>query len=767
MTSTMKLHGHLKIMGLLVLTGFIIPGSSAQNTNFSFRSFSSPDNFEMVQDVQYNANNFSFLMNSIGYSLETTSCGRLLYKDKVKMKDRSSGAVASFHTAFTFSISGLDYWGDETGILHGDGLAFTFARNISLLGQSPGSSLCLLQESDNGLESNRVFAVEFDTFRNYWFNDSSNNHIGVNRNSMNSTWSHNLCGGTIPNCTYLANGGSFTAWIDYDSPSHKLEVYFANGSLYNSIPKPAKPVIEAPNLRLDDILDDYMYVGFSASTGLLSEVHTIQSWQFTSSGMPEIVALPPVQPPMTTNPGIRHSSTSRRKVGIITGVCAGVGAVLLLAGIVIAKRRMYTKQGTKFNLVDQNLVPRMFTYKELSKATKNFSRSELLGSGGFGAVYKGILPSGVLVAVKRMRNESKHGEEGFQAEAASLSQIRHRNLVQLRGWCHEEEQLLLVYDFMCNGSLDEWLFQFAKKKKTGPLRLNAAVALPLQLRHSILSGVAAALSYLHEECKQCVLHRDIKSSNVLLDEDLNAYLGDFGLARLIDHRKIEKTTLMAGTLGYMAPEMPHTGKATKESDVYSFGVLMLEVMCGTRSLDSNSIERGDGTLVDRAWRAHEAGDLLLVSDSRLGTFPTWSAHSGNVEAQEAAIIHEFDSSTIHTRDPSMEDRTMVANLLHLGLLCCNPNPEDRPSMRLVSQLLQPNESTTSPLPPLPRCKPQARYSRPGFSHMAMVRSLSSTQSVENVREGEQPSSQSSVSDGERTNMQTSFATTSSSVLSGR
>lgn len=324
------------------------------------------------------------------------------------MVDSASGAVASFTTAFSIRISGpnSNYY-PNLGYVHADGLAFTFARTSGLKGEDGGSSLCLLKEADNGLESNRVFAVEFDTFPNYWWNDSSDSHIGVNINSMNSTWSYNLCGGKVNNCTYRCNGGYFTAWIDCDSTLQKLEVYFANGSLFNNVPKPTKPLIEA-KVSLAKLWDDYMYVGFSASTGLYSEVHQIQSWRFTSSGMPEIV---PVQPRLGAS-----TSSSGRQVGIIAGASAGAaGVVFLVAAIFLARylRRSSYKKRDKFNLLNRNLVPRMFTYKELNKATKNFSSSELLGRGGFGAVFKGTLPSGALVAVKRMTHDSKSGEEGF------------------------------------------------------------------------------------------------------------------------------------------------------------------------------------------------------------------------------------------------------------------------------------------------------------------------------------------------------------------
>lgn len=180
--------------------------------------------------------------------------------------------------------------------------------------------------------------------------------------------------------------------------------------------------------------------------------------------------------------------------------------------------------------------PRNFTYRELSLATRNFAESERVGSGGMGAVYKGLLrKSGSMVAVKRIRHESQDGEDGFFAEASSISQIRHRNLVQLQGWCHEDHKLLLVYDYMPNGSLDQWLYG---KAGQGKVKHRCSELLTWERRYSILRGVAAALAYLHEDWQQCVLHRDIKSSNVMLDADFSAHLGDFGLARLIDHQKV-------------------------------------------------------------------------------------------------------------------------------------------------------------------------------------------------------------------------------------
>ncbi|RWR77340.1 L-type lectin-domain-containing protein [Cinnamomum micranthum f. kanehirae] len=217
--------------------------------------------------------------------------------------------------------------------------------------------------------------------------------------------------------------------------------------------------------------------------------------------------------------------------------------------------------------------PKRFSFKELLLATRNFAEYGKLGEGGFGGVYRGFLGEMNLdVAVKRVLRGSKQGRKEYVSEVKTISRLRHRNLVQLLGWCHERGDLLLVYEFMPNGSLDFHLFN--KKRLLG-----------WAVRYKIATGLASALLYLHEEWEQCVVHRDIKSSNVMLDSNFNAKLGDFGLARLVDHEHGLQTTVIAGTMGYLAPECVTTGKASKESDVYSFGVVALEIACGRRPVE--------------------------------------------------------------------------------------------------------------------------------------------------------------------------------------
>ncbi|KAJ6800440.1 L-type lectin-domain containing receptor kinase IV.2-like [Iris pallida] len=255
--------------------------------------------------------------------------------------------------------------------------------------------------------------------------------------------------------------------------------------------------------------------------------------------------------------------------------------------------------------LEQEYGPHRFSYKELFRATKGFKDKTLLGSGGFGRVYQGVLPStNVEVAVKRVSHESRQGIKEFVAEIVSIGQLRHRNVVQLLGYCRRKGELLLVYDYMPNGSLDSFLYH-----ETRP-------ALSWAQRFRIIKGVAAGLLYLHQDWEQIVVHRDIKASNVLLDSELNGRLGDFGLARLYDHGTDAHTTHIMGTMGYLAPELAKTGKATTKTDVFAFGAFLLEVACGRRPVDP-SAEGQQVLLLDCVLENWKRGTLLATGDPRL------------------------------------------------------------------------------------------------------------------------------------------------------
>ncbi|KAK0603144.1 hypothetical protein LWI29_001831 [Acer saccharum] len=254
--------------------------------------------------------------------------------------------------------------------------------------------------------------------------------------------------------------------------------------------------------------------------------------------------------------------------------------VLITVGgaVYVVRKRKYEEVYEDW---ERDYSPHRFSYKTLYKATKGFKDSEVIGEGGFRKVYRGVLPSSdEQVAVKKVSHDSRKGMKQFVAEIVSMGRLRHRNLVQLRGYCRRKGELLLVYDYMPNGSLDKVLCS------------NVRANLNWFQRIRILRGVACGLLYLHEEWEQVVLHRDIKAGNVLLDADLNGKLGDFGLARLYDHDSIPQTTHLVGTVGYLAPELVRTGQATTSTDVYAFGAFMLEVACGRRPIELGKVYKG-------------------------------------------------------------------------------------------------------------------------------------------------------------------------------
>ncbi|XP_074375284.1 L-type lectin-domain containing receptor kinase IX.1-like [Apium graveolens] len=395
-----------------------------------------------------------------------------------------------------------------------------------------------------------------------------------------------------------------------------------------------------------DTVPNYVYVGFTASTGTLSETHRILDWNFTSYELP--------LDSLTKN---RQRDKTKMFVIIIIPIFVGLLIVAAIASPLALKaiqrnnERNIRKEDMENMTRNAANAPRIFTYRQLSKATHHFSRERLLGSGGFGSVYQGVLQDRTTIAVKKISATSTQGEKEYLAEICTIGRLRHKNLVQLQGWCHERDQLLLVYEYMPNGSLDKFIGKGFLNWKT---------------RYQILNGLASVLVYLHEECGVPVVHRDVKPNNIMLDSDFNPHLGDFGLARLLQTDSYV-TTMVAGTPGYLAPEVSFTGRATPESDVYSFGMVVLEIVCGRRSrgiMEENS-------LVDSVWNVYEKGDILKCVDQKL---------EGNYCEEQ------------------------VKRCIVVGLACLHPDFMLRPRMRKVVQILM-NES--EPLMKLPECRPSA------------------------------------------------------------
>ncbi|KAM3226326.1 hypothetical protein ACQJBY_058788 [Aegilops geniculata] len=284
----------------------------------------------------------------------------------------------------------------------------------------------------------------------------------------------------------------------------------------------------------------------------------------------------------------------------------------------------------------------LFSYKEIRRATNNFHHGNKLGRGGFGTVYKGTFGDGTAFAAKVLSCESEQGIKEFLTEIESVGGAKHANLVSLLGCCVQKQNRILVYEFAENNSLDHAL------KALGSA--SGAAILPWSVRSDICMGTAKGLSYLHEEHEPCMVHRDIKASNVLLGRNYSPKIGDFGLAKLFPDNVTHVTTRVVGTTGYLAPEYVVHGQLTKKADVYSFGVLLLKVISGRRV--SETI-RSDTFLVRQAWLLYEQGRPLDIVDARVKDYP------------EAEVLR----------------------YVKVGLACTQAAPDGRPTMRQVVKML--------------------------------------------------------------------------------
>uniref|UniRef100_A0A0D9VIR9 Protein kinase domain-containing protein n=1 Tax=Leersia perrieri TaxID=77586 RepID=A0A0D9VIR9_9ORYZ len=283
----------------------------------------------------------------------------------------------------------------------------------------------------------------------------------------------------------------------------------------------------------------------------------------------------------------------------------------------------------------------LFSYREIRSATNKFNQGNKLGQGGFGTVYKGTFEDGTAFAAKVLSAESEQGIKEFLTEIESITEAKHANLVRLLGCCVQRRHRILIYEYVDNNSLDHALQGSAAR----------VIDLNWSTRSNICMGVAKGLSYLHEELEPNIVHRDIKASNVLLDRNYTAKIGDFGIAKLFPDNVTHVSTRVIGTTGYMAPEYVVHGQLTKKADVYSFGVLVLEIVSGRRI--SQTI-RSDMFLVRQAWVLHEHDNLLDMVDANLkGEYP--------------------------------EEEAM--RLINVALACTQATPCSRPTMRQVVKQL--------------------------------------------------------------------------------
>lgn len=443
---------------------------------------------------------------------------------------------------------------------------------------------------------------------------------------------------------------------NYTVKLHFAEIIFINDKSFNSLGERIFDVYIQGKLVLKDfnIEKEAGGTGKPIIKNFTAEVtsHTLKVQFYWAgrgtTGIPLRGFYGPLISAISVDPNFEPPSPPGKNwdIKIVVGAAAvAVVLVLLTLGILRRKGWLGGKTSEDKELRGLDLQTGLFTLRQIKAATKNFDAENKLGEGGFGAVFKGTLSDGTVIAVKQLSSKSKQGNREFVNEVGMISALQHPNLVKLYGCCIEGNQLSLVYEYMENNCLSRALFG---RDATYKLKLNWST------RQNICVGIARGLAYLHEESTLKIVHRDIKTSNVLLDKDMNAKISDFGLAKLDEDDNTHISTRIAGTIGYMAPEYAMRGYLTDKADVYSFGVVALEIVSGKSNTNYRPKEEFV-YLLDWAYVLQERGALLELVDPDLGS--------------------EYSS-----------EQAMV--MLNVALLCTNASPTLRPTMSQVVSMLE-------------------------------------------------------------------------------
>ncbi|EOA16172.1 hypothetical protein CARUB_v10004309mg [Capsella rubella] len=381
-----------------------------------------------------------------------------------------------------------------------------------------------------------------------------------------------------------------------------------------------------------------------------------------------VASSPPQPQPDKSKKGHIENATESRKistgafVGIIFSIVVAVFMVIILL-VLFARRsfvcfsRKKTNQEFGFDQSGITVHSLQIDFKTIEAATNNFARSNKLGEGGFGEVYKGMLPNGADVAVKRLSKASAQGAAEFKNEVVVVAKLQHRNLVRLLGFCLEGEEKILVYEFVPNRSLNYFLFDPTKQGQ-----------LDWTKRYNIIMGITRGVLYLHQDSRVTIIHRDLKASNILLDADMNPKIADFGMARIFGmDQSGANTKRIVGTRGYISPEYVMQGVFSTKSDVFSFGVLVLEIICGRHNIFSNESDTTAENLITHVWRLWRNGSPLEIVD------PTMS---NNFQTDE------------------------VIRCIHIALLCVQKDATDRPKLSTIMLMLTSNTHLLpTPKPP--------------------------------------------------------------------
>ncbi|KAK6290698.1 hypothetical protein POUND7_002239 [Theobroma cacao] len=431
---------------LIFCTVFFPVFAQPQPPSFIFNDFNGSESKLTLEGASIiRASGALKLTNKSNYAV-----GHAFYSESIQMLDNKSSPgspkASSFSTTFVFAIV------PPSSGRGGHGLAFTLSPSKQFPGAEAGHYMGIFNKENDGLSSNHVFAVEFDTVNG--FNDDSDsegNHVGININSMYSKETepaaYFINNTNLKEDMKLESGDPVHAWIEYDGN-------FVNVTISPlKVEKPSQPLI-SHRIDLTPLVEETMYVRFSASTGEKSSSHFILGWSFSTGGTARQlnVSQLPVPPPKEKD----GSSFDPQVIGLIAALST---VTVLLLGILIYFT-LYKRKAKSEELEDWELdCPHRFQYKDLYAATRGFKDSEIIGVGGFGAVYKGVLPTtGAEIAVKKITQNSIQGLREFAAEIESLGRLRHKNLVNLQGWCKQKNDLLLIYEYIPYGSLHSLLF---------------------------------------------------------------------------------------------------------------------------------------------------------------------------------------------------------------------------------------------------------------------------------------------------------------------